>query len=90
MEKIKAKEKLSFVLLNAGNIPVTLLVNSFLLVFYTDVVGLSATACASRCGVRSSGCGVRGAQRLSLRASVHNRNFQKCFAQLMECKIRYS
>ena len=39
-EKIGLKEKISFAFANMGNIPVTALVNSFLLIFYTNVVGL--------------------------------------------------
>ena len=38
-EKIGLKEKISFAFANMGNIPVTALVNSFLLIFYTNVVG---------------------------------------------------
>lgn len=46
-EKIKAKEKISYTLLNIGNIPVTMIVSSFLLIFYTNVVGLSPASCAT-------------------------------------------
>lgn len=46
-EKIKFKEKASYALLNAGNIPVTMIVSSFLLIFYTNVVGLSPASCAT-------------------------------------------
>nr|WP_288860178.1 MFS transporter [uncultured Faecalicatena sp.] len=45
--KIKLKEKAAFTLLNAGNIPVTMIVSSFLLIFYTNVVGLNPAACAT-------------------------------------------
>lgn len=45
--KIKFKEKASYALLNMGNIPVTLIVSSFLLIFYTNVVGLNPAACAT-------------------------------------------
>ena len=46
-EKIGLKEKISFAFANMGNIPVTALVNSFLLIFYTNVVGLDPAACAT-------------------------------------------
>ena len=46
-EKIKFKEKVSYTLLNIGNIPVTMIVSSFLLIFYTNVVGLNPAACAT-------------------------------------------
>lgn len=46
-EKIKFKEKVSYTLLNIGNIPVTMIVSSFLLIFYTNVVGLSPASCAT-------------------------------------------
>lgn len=45
--KIKRKEKAAFTLMNVGNIPVTMIVSSFLLIFYTNVVGLSPAACAT-------------------------------------------
>jgi len=41
LQPIKRKEKLAFFLTNVGNIPVMAMINAFLLVFYTDVVGLS-------------------------------------------------
>jgi GPH family glycoside/pentoside/hexuronide:cation symporter/glucuronide carrier protein len=37
-------EKVSFFLANAGNIPVMILLSSYLLLFYTDVVGLNPVA----------------------------------------------
>lgn len=43
-QKIGLKEKISFVSVNIGNIPIMTLVNSLLLIFYTDVVGLSPAA----------------------------------------------
>lgn len=46
-EKITVKEKICYGMLNMGNIPVITLVSSFLLIFYTNVVGLSASACAT-------------------------------------------
>lgn len=46
-EKIGIKEKICFAFANMGNIPVTALVNSFLLIFYTNVVGLDPGACAT-------------------------------------------
>ena len=38
---IKLREKLSFLLCNIGNIPLMLLLSTFFLIFYTDVVGLN-------------------------------------------------
>lgn len=40
-EKVSIKERIGFSLTNLGNIPIMTLVNSFLLIFYTDVVGLN-------------------------------------------------
>lgn len=45
--EIKAREKLSFAIANLGNIPVMTLINSFLLIFYIDVVGLDPIAIAT-------------------------------------------
>lgn len=42
--EIKATEKFSFALVNIGNIPIMTLINSFLLIFYIDVVGLNPIA----------------------------------------------
>lgn len=46
-DRIKLKEKTAYALINLGNIPVTLVVSSFLLIFYTNVVGLNPAACAT-------------------------------------------
>jgi GPH family glycoside/pentoside/hexuronide:cation symporter/glucuronide carrier protein len=46
-EKIRFREKLAFGLANWGNIPVLIVTGSFLLIFYTDVVGLSPAVCAT-------------------------------------------
>lgn len=46
-EKIKIVEKLSFAVVNFGNIPVMTLINGYLLIFYTNVCGLSPAACAT-------------------------------------------
>jgi GPH family glycoside/pentoside/hexuronide:cation symporter/glucuronide carrier protein len=43
-QKISIREKLSFALVTLGNIPVMVLINSFLLIFYTDVIGLNPAA----------------------------------------------
>ncbi len=40
--RIRIGEKLSFLLCNIGNIPLMLLLSTFFLIFYTDVVGLDA------------------------------------------------
>jgi GPH family glycoside/pentoside/hexuronide:cation symporter/glucuronide carrier protein len=41
---LSRKEKFSFFLVNMGNIPLMTLLGSFLLIFYTDVVGLNPAA----------------------------------------------
>lgn len=46
-DKIKMREKLSFAMANFGNIPVMTLINGYLLVFYTNICGLSPAACAT-------------------------------------------
>ncbi len=46
-EKLTVREKVSFSLINIGNIPVMTLIGSFLLIFYTDVVGLNPAAVAT-------------------------------------------
>ncbi len=43
-QKIKVGEKITFFLANVGNIPIMTLISAYLLIFYTDVVGLSAAA----------------------------------------------
>ena len=46
-DKVTLTEKISYVLVNLGNIPITTLVSSFLLIFYTNVCGMNAAACAT-------------------------------------------
>lgn len=46
-DKIKMREKLSFAMANFGNIPVMTLINGYLLIFYTNICGLSTAACAT-------------------------------------------
>ena len=46
-DKIKMIEKLSFAMANFGNIPVMTLINGYLLIFYTNICGLSPAACAT-------------------------------------------
>lgn len=46
-DKIKMREKLSFAIANFGNIPIMTLVNGYLLIFYTNICGLSPAACAT-------------------------------------------
>jgi len=43
-EKIGLREQFSFFIVNVGNIPIMTLASSFLLIFYTDVVGLKAAS----------------------------------------------
>ena len=46
-KKVSGKEKFGLALLTMGNIPIMTLINSFLLIFYTDVVGLNPAAVAT-------------------------------------------
>ncbi len=46
-DKVTLKEKISYVLANLGNIPITTLVSSYLLIFYTNVCGMDPAACAT-------------------------------------------
>lgn len=46
-DKVTLKEKVSYVSVNLGNIPITVLVSSYLLIFYTNVCGISPAACAT-------------------------------------------
>ena len=46
-DKIKMREKLSFAMANFGNIPIMTLINGYLLIFYTNICGLSRAACAT-------------------------------------------
>lgn len=39
--RISVKEKIGFALTNLGNIPVMTLLNTYLLIFYTDVIGIN-------------------------------------------------
>ena len=39
-EKIKAPEKIAYFMANMGNIPIMVVIGSYLLIFYTDVVKL--------------------------------------------------
>ena len=41
------REKLSFAMANFGNIPIMTLINGYLLIFYTNICGLSPAACAT-------------------------------------------
>lgn len=46
-DKIKMREKLSFAMANFGNIPIMTLINGYLLIFYTNICGLSPATCAT-------------------------------------------
>ena len=46
-DKIKMREKLSFAMANFGNIPIMTLIDGYLLIFYTNICGLSPAACAT-------------------------------------------
>lgn len=46
-DKVSIKEKISYALTNLGNIPIQTILGSYLLIFYTNVVGLSPAACAT-------------------------------------------
>ena len=46
-DKIKMREKPSFAMANFGNIPIMTLINGYLLIFYTNICGLSPAACAT-------------------------------------------
>lgn len=43
-DKIKMREKLSYAAVNVGNIPIMTLINGYLLIFYTNICGLSPAA----------------------------------------------
>ena len=45
--KVSLVEKISYVLVNLGNIPITTLMSSYLLIFYTTVCGMDPAACAT-------------------------------------------
>jgi Na+/melibiose symporter-like transporter len=40
-KKIGFGEKLSFLLANVGNFPIMTLISAYLMIFYTDIVGLN-------------------------------------------------
>lgn len=46
-DKIKMREKLAYAAVNFGNIPVMTIINGYLLIFYTNICGLSPKACAT-------------------------------------------
>jgi GPH family glycoside/pentoside/hexuronide:cation symporter/glucuronide carrier protein len=46
-DRIGIGEKISFGIVNIGNIPIQALLNGFLMIFYTDVVGLNPAAIAT-------------------------------------------
>ena len=46
-DRIGITEKVSFGIVNIGNIPIQALLNGFLMIFYTDVVGLNPAAIAT-------------------------------------------
>ena len=46
-EKIGFREKASFALANLGNIPIMALIGGYLMIFYTDIVGLNPTSVAT-------------------------------------------
>lgn len=46
-DRVTWKEKISYVVVNLGNIPITTLISSYLLIFYTNVCGLNPAACAT-------------------------------------------
>ena len=45
--KVSVSEKVSYAVANLGNIPIQTLISSYLLIFYTNVVGLNPAACAT-------------------------------------------
>ncbi len=46
-DKIRLKEKLAYGVVNFGNIPVMTVINGYLLIFYTNICGMSPAACAT-------------------------------------------
>lgn len=46
-DKVTKVEQLAYALANLGNIPIQVLIGSYLLIFYTNVVGLNPAACAT-------------------------------------------
>ena len=46
-QKVTKREKLCYVLTNIGNVPVQAILGSYLLIFYTNIVGLNPASCAT-------------------------------------------
>ena len=46
-DKVTLKEKICYALVNLGNIPIQAILGAYLLIFYTNVVGLSPASCAT-------------------------------------------
>lgn len=46
-DRVTLKEKISYALVNLGNIPIQTILGSYLLIFYTNIVGLSPASCAT-------------------------------------------
>lgn len=46
-QKVTKREKLCYVLTNIGNVPVQAMLGSYLLIFYTNIVGLNPASCAT-------------------------------------------
>ena len=46
-DKVTLKEKISYALVNLGNIPIQTILGSYLQIFYTNIVGLSPASCAT-------------------------------------------
>lgn len=46
-DKVTLKEKVSYAMVNLGNIPIQTILGSYLLIFYTNVVGLNPASCAT-------------------------------------------
>lgn len=46
-DKVTLKEKVCYAFANLGNIPIQTILGSYLLIFYTNVVGLSPASCAT-------------------------------------------
>ena len=46
-DRVTRKEKFCYILTNLGNVPVQAILGSYLLIYYTNVVGLNPGACAT-------------------------------------------
>lgn len=46
-DKVTLKEKVCYAMVNLGNIPIQAVLGAYLLIFYTNVVGLSPASCAT-------------------------------------------